>query len=592
MILVGITDTKDILLVQAYLLLKQRNINCDEVHYIRTSDTQIKEDILEFWKVNNVNIYISKLPNHGIYRSEKEYFESEDIFLNWYRSIADTSDQCMVFLGGGNKVHASALQKSAFLFGASDVFHMLYDGNRDTEPKSIQEVEIALLNRKILFFSLGAQQAWPAITNLNIKKENLGDIIRSISSNISSRTINAINEYPFESLGLLPANAVHWLMQPLHQGEDAHWISSLPKIELHCHLGGFAVSDNSLNHVRDASTGIAPPLKAISFPPNWPLPKYNVSLIQYMHFGDNNGSYILKDLGCLECQISLLYDHLMDQNIRYAEIRCSPFNYVSKKYNAYDILQFIKDVFDKKMAYSDSSNKRWCHVNLIIIGTRFLSGDTTSIENHIHLTIQSESNSSIHGRCRIVGIDLAGYENIATRPALFESYFEPIHRAGIAITVHAGENDEAEGIWQAVFKLNARRIGHGLNLYQNQDLLKSIVNRKIGIEMCPFANYQIKGYTPMLTSLDTYPLLKYLEAGARVTVNTDNIGISSASLSDNFMLLAKLNPGITRLQILQLIRNGLEQAFIDVVLKNRLLKIFNEDIFDIIFNLEFNTKGT
>jgi adenosine deaminase len=70
-----------------------------------------------------------------------------------------------------------------------------------------------------------------------------------------------------------------------------------------------------------------------------------------------------------------------------------------------------------------------------------------------------------------------------------------------------------------------------------------------------------------------------------VTINTDNIGISNANLTDNFMLLTQMCPSITRLQILQLLRNGLEQAFFDKALKNRLLRLFNEDIYRTIMHL-------
>jgi adenosine deaminase len=68
-----------------------------------------------------------------------------------------------------------------------------------------------------------------------------------------------------------------------------------------------------------------------------------------------------------------------------------------------------------------------------------------------------------------------------------------------------------------------------------------------------------------------YPLLRYLQTGVPVTINTDNIGISAASLTDNFLLLPRLCPGITRLQILQLLRNSVDQAFLASSAKSLLL---------------------
>ena len=104
-------------------------------------------------------------------------------------------------------------------------------------------------------------------------------------------------------------------------------------------------------------------------------------------------------------------------------------------------------------------------------------------------------------------------------------------------------------------------IGHALHLRDAPDLLRAVADRGIGIEMCPFANLQIKGFAPM-AGRTAYPLQEYLRAGVPVTVNTDNIGISAASLSDNLLLLPKLCPGITRLDLLGMLSNSIGVAFI------------------------------
>lgn len=117
--------------------------------------------------------------------------------------------------------------------------------------------------------------------------------------------------------------------------------------------------------------------------------------------------------------------------------------------------------------------------------------------------------------------------------------------------------------------------------------MRTMADRRIGIEMCPYANYQVKGYSPMPgKESQFYPLKLYLKHGIHVTVNTDNIGISGASISDNYLLLAKLCPGITRLEILELIRNGTEMAFIPGAERNKLLTRFNTAVFKTCVNLK------
>lgn len=297
-----------------------------------------------------------------------------------------------------------------------------------------------------------------------------------------------------------------------------------------------------------------------------------------MKLGDANGSKLLKDPGCLQRQIELLYQHLLDQNVTYAEIRCSPNNYADPNdsthpRSAWDVLTEIRMTFQKCMNSAlTADEKPRCAVNLLIIATRKDAGDRSDISRHLALAITAAQHWT--SGCRVVGVDLAGFEHRETRAELFEADFTGVHRVGLSVTCHAGENDDAEGIWQAVFKLNAQRLGHALHLRNAPDLLRAVADRGLGIEMCPFANLQIHGFAPMAEK-PAYPLLAYLNAGVRVSVNTDNIGISDASLSDNLLRLGTLCPGITRLDLLRLQRNALDTAFISPKEKIELLKRFS-----------------
>jgi adenosine deaminase len=203
---------------------------------------------------------------------------------------------------------------------------------------------------------------------------------------------------------------------------------------------------------------------------------------------------------------------------------------------------------------------------LILTATRRPGGDyRANISRHLALAVTAFERWS--DGCRVVGVDLAGYEDKETRAHYYTEEFVTIHRCGIAITVHAGENDNAEAIWQAVFNLNARRLGHALSLSKSLELSRSIADRKIAVELCPYSNYQIKGYKLYNDGIENdnrpeYPINEYLKKGIKVTINTDNIGISNASLTDNFAFLTKLSPGITRRQVLQILRNSVDSTFI------------------------------
>ncbi|RYD25991.1 MAG: hypothetical protein EOP86_26580, partial [Verrucomicrobiaceae bacterium] len=243
---------------------------------------------------------------------------------------------------------------------------------------------------------------------------------------------------------------LEWLRQPLDpdSGNDRAWVAGLPKIELRCHLGGFATHGESLDRVRTAadSPGTLPPPGGPALPEHWPFPPAPIGLNAYTRLGDANGSRLLKDPGCLRAQCRLLYQELLRDHVVYAEIRCSPNNYTSSGRSAWDVLGDIRAVFQECM-----EREPGCEVNLLIIATRKNGGDRSDISRHLALAITAAQHWT--DGCRIAGVDLAGFENKDTRAALFATDFEAVHRVGLAVTVHAGENDDAEGIWQAVFKL-------------------------------------------------------------------------------------------------------------------------------------------
>jgi len=225
------------------------------------------------------------------------------------------------------------------------------------------------------------------------------------------------------------------------------------------------------------------------------------------------------------------------------------------------VLRDIKETFD------EGTRNSLPHVNLILIATRRQGGDyRAGIARHLALAVSGAEHWTGHDECRVVGVDLAGFEDKETRAHYYREEFTGIHRCGLSLTVHAGENDDAEAIWSAVFDLNARRLGHALHLVEAPDLMRSVAARGIGVEMCPYANAQIRGFRPFQSRpvgspTPAYPLSIYLRAGIRVTVNTDNIGISKASLTENLLLASRLCPDLSRLDFLQLLSNSIEVAF-------------------------------
>lgn len=563
----------------------------DAVHVLTTSSERVEpglQALAAYLGGQTLAEYsISRVENFAELESEEDHQRFEEVLFRWLLARAPDPAQRWVCLAGGYKTISAAMQRAASLFGAAEVFHVLCvpcfgpDGRR--EASTPEEVEQAAQRGALRFVRLGREPGWPQLTRLtaasfpltevrrtppvvlvSAEGSQLSDMVRytlDTSRRIAS-SWDRLADLPFPSLATWPPSHLEWLQHPVDPVADESWVRSLPKVELHCHLGGFATRGELLARVRGAAEVPArlPPLWEPTYPPHWPLPGKPIGLNAYMRLGDATGSALLKDPGCLREQCRLLYQALLADHVVYAEIRCSPANYQDPAAgrSSWDVLVDIREAFQQAMDEAPSSQR--CHVNLLLVATRVERGDRSRIARHLALAITAAE----HWRegCRVVGVDLAGFEHRSTRADLFATDFEPAHRVGLAVTVHAGENDDVEGIWQAVFRLAARRLGHALRLAAAPDLLRAVAERGIGVEMCPYANYQIKGFALDGGAGQSYPLAEYLRQGVLVSVNTDNLGISAATLSENLLLAARLCRGLRRLDLVRLQANAARMAFL------------------------------
>lgn len=165
----------------------------------------------------------------------------------------------------------------------------------------------------------------------------------------------------------------------------------------------------------------------------------------------------------------------------------------------------------------------------------------------------------------ITALDLAGDE--AHWPGgLFTHHFRAARDAGWHITVHAGESAGPESVWQALDELGAERIGHAVHAPEDERLLNTLAERRIGIEVNLTSNVQ----TSTVADYASHPLRLFMERGLCAVLNTDDPGISGIDLAYEYDVAAPL-AGLTDAQILQAQRNGLEAAFLSPQEKQSLL---------------------
>jgi adenosine deaminase len=168
-------------------------------------------------------------------------------------------------------------------------------------------------------------------------------------------------------------------------------------------------------------------------------------------------------------------------------------------------------------------------------------------------------------REHLVGFDLADAEDMY--PASdFAPILGPLHAMEMPITVHSGENVGPEHIRASVDLLGARRIGHGVSIVQDGDLVERCIEEGFALEMCPTSNLR----TRAVPSLEEHPAAALLARGAPVTLNSDDPGLFAITLAGE-LEVAKARCGFTDDTIRKATRNALHASFLDDGLKASLL---------------------
>lgn len=169
----------------------------------------------------------------------------------------------------------------------------------------------------------------------------------------------------------------------------------------------------------------------------------------------------------------------------------------------------------------------------------------------------------------IVGMDLAGAENrFPGEP--FAPIFRQARDAGLHITVHAGEWAGPESVREAIDKLGAMRLGHGVRIVEDKKLMQIAKDRRIPLEVCLSSNAQ-SGVVP---TLKEHPLRELYEFGLLTTINTDDPSISAINLTDEFVVAMEhlqFNLDVLREHVL----NAAEAAFLSDAEKKQLVAKLN-----------------
>jgi adenosine deaminase len=429
----------------------------------------------------------------------------------------------------------------------------------------------------------------------------------------------------WRSLYRLPPRRIEQLRKTMLATQHREWLISLPKADLHRHLGGCLdlpaqkmVAETiwqslSIDEQTQASKICQPLLNKSEWDWQWPeqLKKHGVrshnsaalllqASTQQLHHnlwgateprialnnelphgftayerpGELTGSALLSHPASIKPYALAIVKQAIAEGLAYVELRGSP-----QKYG--DGLQFLQQFYqalNQALASLPTENKPL--FRFIIIA------DRRSNEHKLSQTINLAVTAKQQLPDFVVGLDMAGDEQ-QTQPDQIAHLFTPAFEYCLPITIHAGEGQPAESIWQAAYHLHADRIGHGLTLNDNDLLAQRFRNRNICLELCPTSNREVVGFYdpryPFSQHYPAYPLLDLWNKGLPLTVCTDNPGISRTTLADEYLAAAAMtNDQLTLWDVLAMIKQGFAHSFLAGDSKEILLKQIDARLYALI----------
>lgn len=129
----------------------------------------------------------------------------------------------------------------------------------------------------------------------------------------------------------------------------------------------------------------------------------------------------------------------------------------------------------------------------------------------------------------VVGLDLAGDEEMAYSTELPALFREAKDRFGLGITIHAGETGSAGNVRSALELFDADRIGHGTAAGKDPALLDLLAERGVCVEVCPISNR----LTNAVPRDEAHPLQEFRRHGVPFVICSDNPAIHQRGLEDD-----------------------------------------------------------
>ena len=333
------------------------------------------------------------------------------------------------------------------------------------------------------------------------------------------------------------------------------FIKELPKPELHCHLDG-SLRLETIIDIAEKEKVFLPTKDKDELKKIVTVTKPGISLNNYIKKFEIPLA-VLQTPEALSRAAFELAEDAYKENVLYLEVRYSPILHTKKGMTPMETVDAVLDGLKK------AEEEFKIKTGVIICGIRSISPEVSYSLAELAVAFKYRG---------VVGFDLAGVEeNFPAKD--HKDAFALILLNNINTTLHAGEDYGPESIHQAIHYCGAHRIGHGVRLKEDGDLLNYVNDHRIALEVCLTSNI----HTGSVKDYESHPFKFYYDFGLRVTLNTDNRLISNTTLTKEYMIAHKYY-GFQIRDFKEIIINGFKSAFMHHRERTRLIKQIAEEL--------------
>ncbi len=368
----------------------------------------------------------------------------------------------------------------------------------------------------------------------------------------------------------------------------AAFLQAIPKNDLHVHLDGSLRLETLIELAREQSVELPSTtpegLKELVFKESY------ASLDEYLH-GFAYTCRVMQDHESLERIAYELAQDNIAEGVKYVEVRFAPQLHISDRLSFEEVMRAVdsglrkaRDEFNRTKGADEPAFE----YGIIVTAMRFFTpafssyySDLARVHKYagedelIQMASLELAKASVLLRdtsdIQVVAFDLAGSEYGYPASAHQQAY-DFVHEHFMKKTVHAGEAYGPESIFQAITKIHADRIGHGLRLFRAdmiysdhvkdreqyvRDLANFIADKRVTVEVCLTSNLQT---CPDIGAIENHSLGQMLDMNLSLCLCTDNRLVSDTTVTNEIELAIK-GFDITPKQLKNIMIYGFKRSF-------------------------------